>query len=198
MTYKTKKKYFLHGGKSDAEKNKDKMSGKKAAYIPGTRKGGIIGQEKKDKKKAANKVAKQARKDAKESKKKAISDKKKEKTQAKLQSRKTQLMDMLAEDIEAKYGKEFREGQVGKATKGNKDKGAQGQGAQGQGAQGQGAEGQDGQGQGSQGQDAQDSKDGDKTKGAKKSLIFLWAFVFGAIVSFNLTKKEDRSTTNPF
>ena len=118
-------------------------------------------------------------------KKKTISDKKKEKTQSKLQSRKTQLMDMLSEDIEAKYGKEFREGQVGKATKGTKDQGAQGQGAQGQGAQGQGA-----QGQGAQ--------DGDKTKGAKKSLIFLWAFVFGAIVSFNLTKKEDRSTSNPF
>ena len=52
MTYKTKKKYFLYGGKSDAEKNKDRMSGKKVAYIPGTRKGGIIGQEKKDKKKS--------------------------------------------------------------------------------------------------------------------------------------------------
>ena len=90
-------------------------------------------------------------------------------------------MDMLAEDIEAKYGKEFREGQVGKATKGQ---GAQGQG---QGAQGEGAQGQ-----------AQGANDGDKTKGAKKSLIFLWAFVFGAIISFNLTKKEDRSTTNPF
>ena len=77
MTYKTKKKYFLYGGKSDAEKNKDRMSGKKVAYIPGTRKGGIIGQEKKDKKKAANKLAKQARKDAKENKKKNKKKKKK-------------------------------------------------------------------------------------------------------------------------
>ena len=91
-------------------------------------------------------------------------------------------MDMLTEDIEAKYGKEFREGQVGKATKG---KGESASGAKG--AEGASAEGA-----------KDESKDGDKHKGAKKSLIFLWAFVFGAIISFNLTKKEDRSTSNPF
>ena len=184
MTYKTqKKKYILEGGKSDDEKNKDRMLGKKVAYIPGTRKGGIIGQEKNDKKKAANKTAKKARKDAKNSKNKAIAEKTVKKTKLKLQSRKGQLMDMLTDDIEAKFGKEYREGQVAKATKSGK---GQGQGAQG--AQGQGAQGAQGQG----------ANDGDKTKGAKKSLIFLWAVLFGAIVSFNLTKKEDRSTTNPF
>ena len=179
MTYKTqKKKYILEGGKSDDEKKKDRRLGKKVAYIPGTRKGGIIGQEKNDKKKAANKTAKKARKDAKNSKNKAIAEKTQKKTKLKLQSRKGQLMDMLTDDIEAKFGKEYREGQVAKATKSGK---GQGQGAQGaQGAQGQAA------------------NDGDKTKGAKKSLIFLWAVLFGAIVSFNLTKKEDRSTSNPF
>ena len=182
MTYKTqKKKYILEGGKSDTEKNKDRMLGKKVAYIPGTRKGGIIGQEKNDKKKAANKTAKKARKDAKNSKNKAIAEKTQKKTKLKLQSRKGQLMDMLTDDIEAKFGKEYREGQVAKATKSGKGQGAQG-------AQGQGAQGAQGQG----------ANDGDKTKGAKKSLIFLWAVLFGAIVSFNLTKKEDRSTSNPF
>ena len=154
MTYKTqKKKYILEGGKSD-EKNKDRMLGKKVAYIPGTRKGGIIGQEKNDKKKAANKTAKKARKDAKNSKNKAIAEKTQKKTKLKLQSRKGQLMDMLTDDIEAKFGKEYREGQVSKATKSGKGQGAQGQGAQGQGAQGQGAQGQA-------------ANDGDKTKGAK-------------------------------
>ena len=196
MTYKTKKKNFLFGGgenlkdnkkelkdsKSREGRTKDKISGKRFAGIPGTRKGGIIGKEKSDKKKAADKIAKQSRKNAKDEKNKAIAEKTKAQTKKKLQSRKTQLMDMLSEDIEAKYGKEFREGQVGKATKGQ---GAQGQGAQGQGAQGQGAQGQG-------------ANNEDKTKGAKKSLIFLWAFIFGAIISFNLTKKEDRSTTNPF
>ena len=165
MTYKTKKKInlYLSGGSNSKKK--------------------IINKEKKDKKKAAKQAAKQARKNAEADKKKTIADKTKEQTKLKLQSRKGQLMDMLTDDIEAKFGKEYREGQVAKATKSGK---GQGQGAQGQGAQGPGAQG------------AQGAKDGDKTKGAKKSLIFLWAVLFGAIVSFNLTKKEDRSTSNPF